>query len=95
MTQQQRIIFDKLSKHPAIETRILEILKVLEDDSKELNSPDAVELYLIEEIQKLGLEVLQEWSTETANKLVADIKNKQGVIKHSKKNSFGAVLSEN
>jgi hypothetical protein len=97
MTQQQQeqIILDKLSKHPEIRTRFLEILRVLEDDQKELNSPDAVEEYLIEEVQKLGLEVLQEWSIEKANQLAADVKNKPGVTKHSKKNSSGILHSEN
>ncbi len=63
MTQEDDLKFlKKLSSTPALRRRFEEILNIAHNTSGELITADEAEEKAIEEMQKLGQEVLREWA---------------------------------
>lgn len=94
MTQQQRELIDKLSKHPDIEARIVELFRVVGATPDAFSSPDDVEGFLIREIDKLGQELIKSWATDQELALATEIARKPGTSKHSKKKLSGSLPLE-
>lgn len=61
-TKENEIFLGKLDKHPRLKKRFDEILGVAENSSGELVTADDAEMKAIEEVRKLGREVVQEWA---------------------------------
>lgn len=55
-------LFDKLKNHLCLKKRFNEILGIAENTSGELITADEAETKAIEEVRKLGKEVIQEWA---------------------------------
>ena len=86
----------RIQAHPGLKERIEAILDIAENKSGELITADQAEGKAIEEIQKLGRELLKEWAvnqqvkaTEIAKKTHPSAKN------HEKKRSIGNRYLEN
>jgi hypothetical protein len=81
---------EKLNSTPALRKRFEEILNIAQNTSGELITADEAEGKAIEEIQKLGQEILQEWAVKQHEKAVHMIKQENPKSrKHEKKNSIG------
>ena len=91
MTEQQKALIER---HPDIEARILRLFTMVENSSGKFDRADDAEAYLIKEIQKLGQEVLQGWSTDQSKKLSASVATNKKAIYHSKKKFLGNQLTE-
>jgi hypothetical protein len=78
----------RLEEHPHLRNRFEEILNVAESD--DLITADEAEEKAIEEVRKLGQEILQEWAMKQHNKQIDQlIKNHPEAKKQGKKNSIG------
>ena len=55
-------LFRRLENHPHLKTRFQDILAIAENTSGELITADEAEAKAIEELQKLGKEIIQEWA---------------------------------
>jgi hypothetical protein len=83
-------LVERLEKHPHLRDRVEAILNIAENTTGELERADDAEMKAIEEMRKLGSELLQAWAINQETK-----KNSQAVegntqlIRHSKKNSIG------
>lgn len=83
-------LLNKINSHPSIRKRVEEILNIAENTSGELITAQQAEEKAIEEIRKLGQEVLKEWAESQHHKAVETAKNKHSKAKeHVKKNSIG------
>jgi len=96
MTHEDDIKFlEKLKSAPILRKRFEEILNVAHNSSGELITADQAEMKAIEEVQKLGREMLTEWALnqhEKANGVIK--KEKPNAKKHIKKNSTGNQHSD-
>lgn len=85
-----RSLLARVQAHPGLEERIEAILDIMENESGEFTTADQAEGKAIEEIQKLGQELLRGWAL---NQQVKSVKTAEqthpSVKKHGKKNSTG------
>lgn len=80
---------DKLKKHPRLQQRFNEILNIAENTSGDLITADEAELRTIEEVRKLGKEVIEEWANRQHTTQIENFENNNSTRKHLKKNSTG------
>lgn len=89
-TKENEVFLEKLDKHPRLKKRFSEILGIAENSSGELITADDAEMKAIEEVRKLGQEVMQEWAITQHEKAVENTrKDNPRVKKDTKKNSTG------
>lgn len=86
--------FDKLKNHPRLKKRFNEILGIAENTSGELITADEAETKAIEEVRKLGREVIQEWAESQHKQQVETVEKQHKTRRHLKKNSIGKQHSE-
>lgn len=84
----------KLENHPRLKMRFQEILHIAENTSGELITADEAETKAIEELQKLGREVMQEWADSQHQRQVENFEKENKTRRHIKKNSTGKQNSE-
>ncbi len=77
-------IENRLNKHPHLKNRIEQILKIVENTVGDLKKADEAEKRVIEELRKLGNEVLHDWASGR-EKQEAEAVNKRGLAKNGKK----------
>lgn len=79
---------EKLEKYPHLKERFESILNIVENSSLEL--ADEAEMQAIEEVRKIGNQIMQCWAInqEKIQEQKAEEKNPKQ-IKHSKKNCIG------
>ena len=86
---------EKLSSTPALRKRFEEILNIAHNTSGELITADEAEMKAIEEVRKLGQEVLKEWAVSQHKKAIQTAKQEYPKVKkHIKKNSIGNQHSD-
>ena len=74
----------RLQKHPHLKNRIEQLIKIVEDADGDLKKADEAEKRVIEELRKMGKEVLHDWAINR-EKIDAEETNKKGFIKNGKK----------
>jgi hypothetical protein len=83
-------LIEKLNSNPALKKRVEEILNIAHNSSGKLITADEAEMKTIEEVQKLGREVLKEWAVNQHEQVIKATKEeKPKAKKHIKKNSIG------
>lgn len=83
------VFLDKLKNHPRLKKRFNEILGIAENTSGELITADEAETKAIEEVRKLGQEVMQEWAENQHKQQLEALEKQNKMRKHVKKNSIG------
>ena len=85
MTDRQNDSLEKrLKKHPHLKNRIEQILEIVENTDGDLKKADEAEKRVIEELRKMGNEVLHDWATNReAQEFGASIQ--KGLAKNGKK----------
>lgn len=91
MTYEDDLKFlEKLKSTPILRKRFEEILNIAHNTSGDLITADEAEAKAIEEVRKLGQEVLREWATNQHEKIVETSRREnQKIRNHVKKNSIG------
>ena len=80
-------LIEKFRSNPQLLDLFNEVTKVYEDDPKQFESLHEIETYLLGKVRAIGNNALGRWA-ESLEKEVSTIEQaKQGVRKHSKKNS--------
>jgi hypothetical protein len=77
-------IENRLNKHPHLKNRIEQLLKIVENAEGDLKKADEAEKRVIEELRKMGNEVLHDWAANREEQ-EADAGNKRGLAKNGKK----------
>lgn len=86
---EEEAFFEKLKNHPRLKKRFNEILGIAENTSGELITADEAETKAIEEVRKLGQEVMQEWAENQHKQRVETLEKQNKTRRHVKKNSIG------
>ena len=68
MGDRKRTLEERLQAHPHLRDRIHQILSIAEDAEGKIDKADEAEERVIEELRKLGQEVLQNWAVAKKNR---------------------------
>lgn len=85
-----KILVQRIKCHPSLTERIEAILDIAENTSGELITADQAEGKAIEEIGKLGRELLREWALRRQDETIETAKKTHPhAVRHEKKSSIG------
>jgi hypothetical protein len=85
MADRQKDSLEKrLSKHPHLKNRIEQLLKIVENADGTLEKADEAEKRVIEELRRMGNEVLHDWAINGERK-GAEATTQKGFAKNGKK----------
>jgi hypothetical protein len=88
--RKKRSLEERLQGNPALRNRLESILDIAENVNGEFKTADEAEERAIEELRRLGNELLQEWAINQEKKAVEDlVKQTERPVGHGKKNSTG------
>ena len=85
MTHQDQNFLDKLAEFPELRGRIEEILALMGNEKGDANTADEAEERAVEEVRKLGLEVMQGWAERKHPRLSKEQAQRCGVRRKEKK----------
>ena len=86
MTDHKKSIEKQLDKHPRLKKRIEQLLEVMENVNGDFQKANDAEQKVIEELRKMGNEVLHDWASNREKQEFEKILNdKNGLIGHGKK----------
>lgn len=81
---------ERLHSHPRLKNRVESLLEIVEDTSPEIEKADEAELRVIEELRRLGNELLHEWAFTKETVHVEEFReNHAAMVGHGKKNCIG------
>jgi hypothetical protein len=81
---------ERLHAHPGLKKSVEALLQIVEDPLQELDTANEAELRVIEEVRRLGHELLQEWASAQEREKAEEFgKTQEGVVGHGKKNCLG------
>jgi PP-loop superfamily ATP-utilizing enzyme len=83
----------RLNKHPQLRGRVERLVALVEDAGDELRQADEAERRVIEEVRRLGQELLEGWANEQVAKRAEELERTPGVWREGKKNSAGTAPS--
>ncbi len=86
MTDHKNSIEERLNKHPQLKKRIEQLLKVVENANGNFQKANDAEQRVIEELRKMGNEVLHNWASNREKQEHQKIlSNKNGLTGNGKK----------
>lgn len=80
---------EKLKEYPELQERFEKILAVAENEDGSANTADEAEERAMEEVRKLGQELMQSWAVRKHERLVTEYDSRKGTRRKGKKNSTG------
>ena len=89
LSQQDRELLKRLNSRPDLKKRMETILSIAEDDGDGIVKADDAERRIIEEVRRMGNEILTSWSASRIEKTAADLPSNQDVVRCGKKKYIG------
>lgn len=83
----------RLNKHPQLRGRVERLVDLVEDAGDDLRKADEAERRVIEEVRRLGQELLEGWAEGQVAKRADELEQTPGVWREGKKNSPGTAPS--
>ena len=95
MHDRKRSLEERLNAHPHLRDRIDQLLGIVEDSEGKIDKADEAEQRVIDELRRLGQEVLEDWAAGKEKQKVEELKSvsDRKVAGHGKKNSTGTLRS--
>lgn len=85
---------DRLQAHPVLRERFEALLAMVEAEGGTMERADDVELRVIEELRRLGHDLLQDWAAGKVMQCTAAVRQTATAVQgHGQKNSTGIPLS--
>ena len=78
MDDRKRALEERLQAHPNLRERFYQILNIAEDAEGKIDKADEAEERVIEELRRLGQEVLQDWAVGKEKQKVEQLKKDLG-----------------
>lgn len=95
MSDRKKSFEDRVNEIPGLRERFEAILTIAEAEGNELKKADDAEQRTIDEVRKLGNEVLHAWARKREEHTVSQLTQKESkVTGHGKKKSTGIRRSE-
>lgn len=86
-------LLTRLNRHPHLRGRIERLVDLVEDVEDDLRTADEAERRVIEEVRRLGQEVLEGWADGQVIKCAEALDRTPGIWRDGKKNSAGIAPS--
>lgn len=83
----------QLSKNPGLQERFEEILRIANNEEGCLGTAEEAEERAIEEVRRLGKEVLRSWAVKRAEEVEREYEKRSDYYRDGKKNSIGKAVS--
>lgn len=83
-----------MEAHSELKERIEAILWIAENEDQRFGTADEAEQRAIEELRKLGNEVLHAWGRRRSEQTSTEIRQESKAVKHGERKSTGTDLSE-
>lgn len=84
-TQQETELIEQLRGHPGMMVRVQSLLAIARNAEGPLQSADAVEELLIEEMRRLGNVTLRQWAIQAEERVSAELKSQDPTVRSRKK----------
>jgi hypothetical protein len=93
MTENELI--EKLRIYPELKERLVQLVSIIENANGDTTLADEAERRVIEEMRSMGHDALQGWARRQSGKTMGRVlEQKNGMRKHTKKNSSGIPPTE-
>lgn len=95
MDDRKRSLEERFNAHPHLRERFYQILSIAEDSEGNIDKADDAEQRVIDELRRLGQEVLQDWAGRKEKQKTEELKSASDhkVVGHGKKKSIGTRRS--
>ena len=93
MVDRTKRLVERLEAQPELRERIEAILAIAENEDQRYGTADEAEQKAIEELQKLGNEVLHGWGRHRSQESSGQVEQEGKAVKHGKKKSTGTQPS--
>lgn len=93
MVDRTKRLAERLEAQPELRERIEAILAITENEDQSYGTADEAEQKAIEELQKLGNEVLHGWGRHRSQESSGQVEQEGKAVKHGKKKSTGTQPS--
>lgn len=94
LSQEDQGLLNRLNSRPALKNRVQSILSIAYDDGDGIVRADEAESRIIEEVRRMGNEVLTEWAESRVGKSGKDLPADGDIIRSGQKKSIGTARSE-
>ena len=95
MAEKQRSFEERLRSYPHLRSRLDRLLDLVEDAAGDFDKADKAEQQVIEELRRMGNEILHDWAENKESVKVKEAHNDRGkLIGNGKKNSIGTRHTE-
>lgn len=94
LSQEDKELLNQLNRRPALKNRVKSILSIAGDDGDGIVKADEAENRVIEEVRRMGNEVLTEWAETRLEKSEAYLPADSDIDRSGKKNYPGTRHSE-
>jgi hypothetical protein len=85
LSQEDKELLNRLNRRPDLKQRMKSILSIAEDDGEGIVKADEAESRIIEEVRRMGNEVLTEWAGSRIEKSEADLPQDGNIVRSGKK----------
>lgn len=92
LLQEDKELLNRLNRRPDLKQRMKSILSIAEDDGEGIVKADEAESRVIEEVRRMGNEVLTEWAVSRIEKSEADLPLDGDIVRSGKKNTLAHDL---
>ena len=89
LSQEDKELVDRLNRQPHLKKRIQSILSIAEDDGEGIVKADEAEKRVVEEVRRMGNEVLTGWAESRIGKSGADLPPDGDIVRSGQKKSYG------
>ena len=93
LPQEDKELLDRLNRRPALKKRVESILSIAEDDGEGIVKADEAENRIIEEVRRMGNEVLTGWAESRLEKSDTPLPSGGDVVRSGKKKFIGTARS--
>lgn len=83
------LLVEKLKEYPELRERFERILALAENEDGSATTADEAEERAVEEVRKLGQELMQSWAMRKHQRVVSEYDSRKGTRRKGKKNSTG------
>jgi hypothetical protein len=95
MAEKQRSFEERLRSYPHLRSRVERLLDLVEDAAGDFDKADKAEQQVIEELRRMGNEILHDWAENKESVKVKEARNDRGKLTgNGKKNSIGTRHTE-
>ena len=94
LSQEDKELLNQLNSRPDLKKRVKSILSVAIDDGDGIVNADEAESRVIEEVRRMGNEVLTGWAESRAEKSEANLPADENIVRSGQKKYIGTAPSE-